>query len=233
MRGGGVFNPGTLSLTGWWRASFTASPWVVTSPGIENLSEATNPPAAGSTVNGLSPADFDGTNDLLHSTSNITSFLANTGGGIAVLFNADTLSAAATEAYDDRTLLTDTAGARVSLGISTSGLRFTAYNSAAWVKTTVANATYAGTGNWAWAFAGWDGTNIWCSINGGSNDTVAIGAGKSVTLTTLTMRTGLSYDGAHKYDGKILEIMTQQTAFTAGNISNIISYGNNRYGLSL
>src|SRR5678815_176148 len=96
-----VFNPATLFLTGWWRGSYSASPWVGTasasSSGSNNASEATTPPAAGATVNGFAPVDFDGVDDLLRADGTLDTYFATNAWTVSVLFNADTAAAPGTD----------------------------------------------------------------------------------------------------------------------------------------
>jgi hypothetical protein len=66
--GGAVFDPATLSLTGWWRAAYAGSPWAPTASagtsGTANrdlgVDSGAATPSVGTALNGLDTADFDG-----------------------------------------------------------------------------------------------------------------------------------------------------------------------------
>lgn len=78
--GADAFDPATLALTGWWRASYAASPWVGTASaggsGSRDLTEATNTPDAGTAVNGFAPASFVAANSDVLSGAAISNFVS-------------------------------------------------------------------------------------------------------------------------------------------------------------
>lgn len=77
--GAASFDPTTLSLTAYWRANYSASPWSGTAStgtsGSNTLSEATNPPGTGTAVNSYTPARFDGTNDQMTASGTVATYL--------------------------------------------------------------------------------------------------------------------------------------------------------------
>lgn len=225
------YDPAALALTGWWRASYGGSPWAGTasagSSATPTLSSGAAP-AVGAAVNGLTPTDFDGTNDNLAASVNTTSLFSAGAGALACLFNPDTAIAPAAEAYDDRPLATDVNG-RIVLSHTTSGIRASVYNGAAWVKTA---SVAVGTGAWHWAFAWWDGTSLYCQLDDGSSVSVVVG-GSGVTMGASVFQLGENYDTTKDYDGKILDLMTINATWSAQNIADLILYGNSRYALSL
>jgi hypothetical protein len=231
-RGGAapVFDPATLALTGWWR-DFAGSPWAGTASagtsGTPTLSSG-SAPGVGASMNGHAVADFDGAGDNLFSSAATATHFTNAAGGAAVLFNADTAAAAAAEAYDDRPLISDENG-RFALVHTASGIRATIYNGAAWVITpSIACAT----GAYHWAFAWWTGGTLYVQLDGGTPQSIAIG-GSGVNLGAGLLKLGENYDTTKDYDGKVADVMTMASAWTAGNITDIVDYGNDRYGLAL
>ncbi len=233
--GGSVaaFDPATLSLTGWWRASFSASPWVgVASAGGssgQNLTEATNPPGTGGgDLNSLTPPDFDGTNDLLGG-ANTGTFYASTAGFAAILFNADTAQAAGPEAYNSPPFVSDAGGPSTHLGFATNGIWGTVYNGTSWFKPT---AIACATGAWHWAFMWWVTGTLSIQLDRGTPNSVAITGAGTVSLGANALRVGRGPVGPKFFDGRIAEIMLSNTDLSA-QISNIVSYGNSRYALSL
>jgi hypothetical protein len=225
----GGFDPSTLTLTSWVR-NYAGSPWAGTaSAGTSATPTLSSGAAPGvGTLNSQGVADFDGSGDNLVSSVTTASLFTAPAGGVAVLFSADTTTAAQAEAYDDRPLVTDENG-RLALVHTSSGIRATIYNGAAWVITpSIACAT----GAYRWAFAWWTGGTLFVQLDGGTPQSVAIG-GTGVNLGAGAFKLGENYDTTKDYDGKVADAMTTAAAWTAGNITDLVSYGNSRYGLSL
>lgn len=227
-----AFNPATLSLTGWWRASFSASPWVGTasagSSGSRNISEATNPPAAGAALNGLTPADFDGTNDKLASAIAADQFVTATAGMCAVLFNADAAAAdaGAALAYLNPSFIGHNVTAEIYFTFSSSGVRLGSYNGVDQNSLAVA----CGTAAWHLAVATWNGTTLSLSVDGGAFSTLA----RTVSLSAAgAILTGCNYNSTAFFNGRIAELMTGAFTATAGDVANLKSYVNARYALAL
>jgi hypothetical protein len=225
-----AFDPASLSLTGWWRASYAGSPWAPTasagsSGGNGNLTEATNPPATGAAVNGFTPADGDGSNDRLVSAAATLSLLTLTAGTIIVLFNADTAGANTGFWYANPSLVSDDSGGGLGLHYTTSGITAT-LNGA-----TEANVTLpAATGGWHMVMMRWSGSSLEASLDGG-----AVSSDAFTTISGLggSMRLFANYNAAAFFDGKILEVMTMSSAISDASVANIKSYLNSRYGLAL
>ncbi len=226
---GSSYDPAGLPLTGWWRASYAGSPWTGTasagSSGSKNLTEATNPPAAGTAVNGLTPAAFDGTNDRLANATAMSSIFTAAAGTFVVIAKTNAAAAPAAGPYDDPTFFSDPAIGAVGLGWNTSGVR--AFLTDGSYKT----ATIAqGTGSWFMACMRWDSANLSLDINGGATTNVAAGA---ISNVTGTLRIGANYAAAAFLNGSILEVMTAASKLTDTDRNNIKSYFNARYALSL
>lgn len=231
--GGASFDPATLNLTGWWRASYSGSPWSGTasagSSGSRNLTEATNPPGLGASINSLTPADFNGTNQVLSNSLTFDNFISNTAGTIVVLFKATSAAtdAGATSPHQNPALVASTAGGYVTLGFSTSGVRFGTHNGTSLNSIAVA----CGTGAWHLGWAAIDSTNIYAAIDSGSFSSTAWTLSSS--FNTDTFRVGSNYNGSKWFTGQIAEIMTMASAVTGAQQTNIVSYINARYALSL
>lgn len=230
---GGAFNVASLALTGWWRASYAGSPWVGTASngtsGSHDLTEATNPPAVGTAVNGLAPADFDGTNDQLSNASPITDFVSASAGSIACLFYADAAFAdgGSTAYYNMPGLFMNSVNGYLALTFSTSGVRLGSYDTVSALFDSVAAA--CGTGAWHLGQGRWDSTTLEVRVDGGAWQTMA----KGVTLNTDGISVGTSFSAANFFDGKILELMSAQSRWSDSDFDNIKSYVNARYALSL
>jgi hypothetical protein len=229
-----AFDPSTLSLTGWWRASYSGAPWVGTSSaggsGSRDLTEATNPPSTGSALNGLTPADFDGTNDTLSNATAISTLLSASAYFYWILFYADTASSNGSLgiAYDNRQLITDTNGnwgCAISTPVADPTVQCWHWDgNSNGVQLTIAlNA-------WNLICCRYDGTNLRAKLNSGSVSTQARG---NIAATTGTLRVGTRWTGSVFYDGRIAEIGLAATAESDARFDDIRTYINARYALSL
>lgn len=233
ISGAAVYDPAGLSLTGWWRASYAGSPWTPTasagsSGSNGNLAEATNPPATGTAVNGLTPADFDGTNDQLSNATAMSTYLSDAAGSIVSLFYADAAGAdvGATAYYGYDALFSDDTNGFLALTFTTAGVTLGCYNGATFDGLAVA----CGTGAWHLAQARWNATDIEVRIDSGAWSTLA----RTVSMAGADgIRVGTNYGQASFLDGKILETMTAQARLSDGNFDDLVSYVNDTYGLAL
>ncbi len=232
--GKATFDPATLSLSGWWRGSFSASPWAgvasAGSSGGRDLSEGTNPPASGTAVNGFNPADFDGTNDRLTSALTLGDFFSASAWSVAVLFNADTAGTdnGATNIWKNPPFFIDT-NEWMIVGFSAGGFQAAHYNSGGnFGELSIA----CGTGGWHLGQAKFGGGVLKARIDSGSWSSSAGGIG-NLGSTAGTIRAGENPFSSARYDGKILDMMTANTELSDAAFDNILSYARARYGLSL
>lgn len=111
------FDPAILDLSGWWQASYTASPWVGTASagasGGRQMSDAVAP-TSGTTVNGFAPAVYNGTTQkLVYSSGGNLSALFNkpaaaiSDGSLWVVFKAGTLPVHSGTLYTNPPLFSD------------------------------------------------------------------------------------------------------------------------------
>lgn len=224
-----TYNPALLSLSGWWRASYSGLPWAATASAgasgttgslVTNLSD----PATGAAQNGLTPADFDGTaNNAINATASTTLFSASAG-TIVALFRADTAAAPTGSTYNDPALYVDAGVANTGLTYTTSGFTGFVVVSAAYKSVSVA----AATGAYHLVMMRWNGSVLGVRVDSGAESTVAAAA---VTLSAGTVAVGRGYAGTF-VDGRLLELMTSASDLSA-SYSNIKSYINSRYALSL
>lgn len=195
-------NPASQSLTGYWKPSFTASPWVgaasAGASGTRNLAEATNPPSASG-----GDAVFDGINDRLASTPNITSFVSVSAGTIGVLFFPTAASADAGAAfyYSNPSIITDNIDGYLNVEFSDAGFGLGSYNGANFN----AVRTAAAAGSWHFGLARWNASVIEVQIDGGDWETLS----RTVTLASRTMILG-ARSGAAPINGKVRELFTMQ-----------------------
>ncbi len=227
-----VFDPATLPLSGWWRASYTGSPWTPTaSTGASgtngNLSGA-DAPAVGAAVNGLTPADCDGVNDALANGTAITSMVNDSGsssgtGSMAAFFYADTaFSDTGSTSFYLAPSLVGSATSRLSLSFSTSGVLLGSYNGGGWNSISSACAT----GGWHFAQARWGGTPtvMEVRVDDGSWTTTT----RDIVLSGGSITVGQNYD-ANFFDGKFLEVMTSLNRLSDSDFDNLYSYTQDTY----
>lgn len=222
-----VFDPGTLSLSGWWRASYTGSPFVgrasAGGSGSQNLTEATNPPAVGAALNGLTPADFDGINDVLGGAT-LATFQGAAAWSLSLLLKIDTIIATAA---GEGQILSDTTG---TFGVGTntaSNVILVEQYDVSWKRHTAAISA----GAYTLVQAKYDGTNLHLRTN--SSAFTQLACGSNATLAG-NLRVGASRAAFAKFfDGQIPELMLSQSAFSTAKFDDIKAYTNSRYGLSL
>lgn len=227
-----VFDPATLTLTGWWRASYAGAPWSgeasVGSSGGRTI-VAGDAPTAGTTQNGLAPADFDGATQHLVSAADFDTFIAYAAGTIVVLFRADTAAAdagAGSRVANPGLVTQESGGAGFGLCYSSSGVTAALYEGS-YTERAVA----AGTGAYHMAFCRWDSTNLELGVDAGAMSSTACGPIDPASTGALNI--GTEYAVTAFFDGRILEIMTAQSALNDAARANIRSYFNSRYALAL
>lgn len=224
-----VYQPANLALTSWFRASYGGSPWTGTSSagisGLHNVSEGTNFPAVGALVNGLAPADFDGTNDILAYAVNNTTFFGTTG-TVWYLFYADAAPADPGTVYARGNVLTDPVNAETTFGFTSLGITATIYDGA-YKSHTIA----CGAGAWHLAQWKWNGTKLRGRVDGGAWTEVACGNYTSGTPSPLRM--GSSYVNTVRFDGRILDLATTNFALTDTDFDGVLAYARDRYNLAL
>ena len=231
-----TFDPATLSLTGWWQGSFTASPWVgvasAGSSGSHNLSEATNPPASGTAVDTYHPASFDGTNDKLAGAA-LSSFFSSSAYSMAALINVTSFTGAdpgASAPYSCTSLLASGADGASGTqcggpaGTGASGVFRYGHHDGAWKSDSVAIAT----STWVMVKVAFDGSHI----KVGKNNT-AFGAGTAAgnVSAALTPNLEIGRDGLNTIfiNTNVLDAITASTALSGTDFDNYYSYLKARY----
>jgi len=232
-----VFDPATLNLSLWERGSFSASPWTsIASAGASNgrtMSEGTNPPSVGTTLNGYAPADFDGTNDKLTLNTIFLDSILGTSQQYwyATLIYADTVAADAGN-INNPGIISDV-GVNWGLTISSTGVDAFHYNGApesTWIEVNVPCAA----AGWHLVQVWHDGTQLNCSVDGAAGTPATVGWAWYDTYASGMMVVSGKNDYANNFfDGKIMEIMASTTDIGATSRANVRSYVNSRYGLSL
>lgn len=211
-----------LAFSGWWRAPYSGSPMTPTaSAGASgsngNLTEATNPPATGTAVNGYTPADLDGVNDKLTSVSTATNFLAAAAGTMLAFVNLDTVAANSASANLNAAILCNTNGSGYAiLGVSASGLRGAVFDTQYRQPLAVACTT----GAWHLVMLRWDSSNVEHSVDAGTASGTSCSALNS-NVTLGNIRVGSNAAAGVFVDGKILELATAKVAIADSDLTKI------------
>lgn len=232
-RAGGLDYPATLPLTGWWRA-FAGSPWPGTASAggsaSRELSQATNSPDIGTTINGFTTADFEQANtDFLDSpagTTLDTFFNANAGSAWA-LIRAESTRADQANAFNETTILGDACNF-FGLVIASSGVRATLHDGA-WKETPY---QALATGVWGLAQVRWNGTSLESRVNGGIWQAVAAG---NISNTGSMFQPGRNVNAgaAAFYDGLVAELGIIDQRLSDIEFDNILAYARQRYAQPL
>jgi hypothetical protein len=238
--GGGappVFDPATLPLSVWLRASFAASPWEgvasAGTSGSHDFAEASTPPSVGTALNGFDPADFNGANDVLVSADTMADFVDDDCSGV-VLFNAAAASAdaGAGSRLNNPQFFGD-GNALIGFGFSSAGVHL-----AAWPTVgggAVERVVACGTGAWHMArFRLTDQTTLEVGVDSGAMQTTSFAGLTLHGSRTLACRIGPRGTGAGPFfNGDIAELMITKSLLSDGDFDDIRSYFNARYALSL
>lgn len=223
-----AFDPATLALTGWWRASYVGAPWAAnasagTSLANGDLTTAGADPTVGAAIGGRTPASFNGTSQYLRNGSApMTSFFSTGAATIIALFNPAS-AAAPGLIYTNPPIICNNSG-DFGMSFTTSGLHAFGYDGA--YKEAVKACS---PGSYHIGMFRKTGSVLGVTVDSTSEVTVAFGA---MTALSGALSIGRSY-GATYYNGSILEIMTSNVALTNANYTDIKTYLNARYALSL
>lgn len=219
------FNPATdLTLTGYWRADYSASPWTDSSGNSRNLTSG-SAPTTGSTVNGWTPSRWDGIATILAGT-NITTFFGASGSFWALFYASS--APAPVSAYADGSIFGDPGNGECNFGFTSSGFGACVLdNSVTYQRIDVA----CGTGAWHLGQAKWNGSNLYARID--SNSWSSMACGPFTTIAATTAQAGSSYLNNIRFTGDILEMGCASSALTDDNFESIRQYVNQRYALAL
>lgn len=236
---GSTYNPAVLSLTGWWR-DMGASPWTgvasAGTSGSNGATEATNPPSAGSALNGHVTADFDGTNDHINFAGTEDTYLNNTDGSGWVLFNADAASAdaGAGNRANNPQFFADNNGV-MGVGFSSAGIHLFVVDGS---NGTTEKVIACSTGGWhllQFKFH-YPTLDMRLRLDNGSwqQTTAGFGTGLATTLSGNTCAGGGKLGTSSPFfNGRIAEMGISDTFISDTDFDNIRTYINARYSLAI
>lgn len=226
-----VLDPTTLTLTGWYRGSYSGSPWSGTASAGASGSrsiEAGSAPSTGSAVNGFTPANFVAASShyLLDGTNLADAYISTTAYRVVMLVKLTSSAAPAGAIYDDRGLVTE-GGGNWGIVYNTSGVHCYHYDGAYQVAS---SASAVATGGWHIIDVQYNGTNLTVSVDGTAGTPVAAGTLGSVAAA---FRVGTNYGPAVYADAQIMEVILASSDLSATTAAAFKGYVNSRYALSL
>lgn len=231
ISGASAWTPALMALSLWTTGSYGGEPWVGqaslgASAANGDLTQAAGSwePAVGAAVNGVTPADLDGTDDYLENATDAATLFSTTEGTILGMIYGDAADVSTGNIYDDAPVFRDS-NADHGVTFTTAGLRGFAYDGG-YKSVTVA----AATGAWhAFMMRRRDG-KIGMTVDSGAESTADCG---TATVLTGTVLVGLGYGSAHYFNGKIAELAASATAISKTGFRNFKAYCNSRYSLAL
>lgn len=210
----------TMPLTLYLEDDYAGSPWTSTASagtsGGRTVTEATNPPTAGTDLNatGKNAALFNGTTSKLALAGGLvlSDLVTAATGGVLIVYKADAGQAAqAGNATIDVDLISDSGG-YLAIGVSASKVSAYVYDVAD--KQIDLAATHDGA-TWNKVFMRWDAGLLEASINGGALSTLAAG---SLGAVSGTVNIGKAY-GAHFFPGEIKVVATWASKPSNGDLT--------------
>lgn len=224
-----TFDPGTLTLSGWWR-SYAGAPWNGTASagtsGSNNFTAGGADPTAG-TLNSLGTATYNGTSQYLASSLDLATLWGASAGTIVALFNVSSAFVDTGAWYNNPQFISSNGTQEIGLGFSDSGVVAGNYDGTNFNRLAAA----CGTAGWHLASLTWDGVNLRLRVDSGAFTTQATNA---ISFTADTAQSGRSsYPTTTFLTGQIADMMTATSVLSDANLDNIKSYVNSRYSLSL
>ncbi|MBS2016462.1 MAG: hypothetical protein JST00_26490 [Deltaproteobacteria bacterium] len=230
----GGFDPSSLALTGWWRASYGGAPWSGTASagasGARSLTTAGSDPATGAALNGLAGADFDGTANLLTTGLAGSALFAPSALSFWALVDADTVPAdpGAGLRWQGSGLIGDSGATYLQVALTAAGATLGVTSSGAYDEVTTA----CSTGAPHLVQARFDGTSLSVRVDAGAWQSVPATNGPGATIDDLSnvIRVGLQIG---YFDGRMWELGLADSVMSDSAFEQVRSYVNARYALSL
>lgn len=222
----GALNPATLALSGFYRGSYSASPWAgVASAGASGgrSISAGSAPSTGTAINGFTPAQFNGSQWLRDLTNLASAYLSTTAYRVSMLIKPTSLSAPAGAIYNNPGLLTETGG-NWGIVIDTSGVHV--YHGSGAQVAHSSGAVSAGA--WHRVDVVFDGTQVRVTVDGVAGTPVA-SATTGAIGSALTL--GSNFGASVGFVGQIAEVDIASTALSGVTSADWSAYFLARYGV--
>lgn len=227
-------SPASMSVSGWWRAPYTAgASWSGTASGGSSGSRNLANGAGVTTValNSLDAARFNGSSDYLLDTVNtLDAYLGASYTAIVLCRQIAALSAPSASPFNDQQIINDSSS-NFGLAVNSSGARAYNYDGVSYKDTSTTGYVAFSTNTWTMLTATNNGSALKLNKNAGTDVSIASASGFS--FGSISLRVGRNFAGAVYNQMDIAEILLFNSALTGAQQSNIKSYFNTRYGLSL
>lgn len=224
-----------LSFSGFWRANYSASPWVglatAGASGGRNLTEGTNPPTTGTAQNGYTPAAFDGVNDRLSYVGAEDIIGDNTGWTYHGVWKFGSLDAPSGAAINDPCIFAlGPFSAAVALSVNSNGIALVQYDLGGTPYETTR--VSVSTGQYYRIQARWNASTgiIWLRVDAGTPVTVS-GVADIADASAENLIVGANYDLTAFLDAECLETDWLAYAETDVELDALDAYSVARYAL--
>lgn len=232
--GGPVFDPATLSPTIWVRAAYSGSPWADISGNGRDLTEGTNPPGNGVSLNGRTVAVADGVNDVLANATALSTLAPKTGFFFWLLFYANSIATTTGvgAAYGNDQLWADSGGyvgAALATATGVDSVQFWLFDGVG-----KGNQHPITLGTWNLLCGRFDSTQtgeeIRSKLNSGAIEKAASGDYDNDAGTLKLFR---NYDGSQFADARIADFGMVAGSCSDADFDNVRLYANDYHGTSL
>lgn len=228
-----TFNPASLAATVYLK-DYAGAPWVGTASAGTSAAQdfvAGGGAAVGANFGSHPSADFNGSTAYLQGTGDtLGTYFTGSAYGLDIIFEADTAAAptgAGTE-YTDVALFGDATNGEFYVTYTTAGVRVGLYDGAAYQNTTpIAHAT-ATKGN---AQIYYDGTSVYCRVNGSAFQSVVVGNLRAAALSGNVGVIGATYLAGGKFDGRIARVMAFAYAPTLAQFNSLYADAQSSYSV--
>lgn len=227
-----VFDPSSLALSGWYRASYGGAPWSglasAGASGAKTLQTNGADPSVGTALNGFTPATFNGTTqNLKDAVAHINDYISVSAYRVVILANINSPPAPAPQPYLDPGILGDGGGGYWGITVNSSSFSMFHYDSSYEVITRPIAS------GWHMIDASFDGSNLHLSIDAGTPATPVAVANLNAGTSGEDVRVGSNYLPNVFFSGSIAEIITADTVLLNATSVDFKNYFNTRYALSL
>lgn len=231
-----IFDPATQSWDALFLAPYASSPWAGTASlgtsGSRSLSEATNPPTAGTPVNGKAPSTYNGTTQKLTDAANISTYITPTEGTATACIYVAGLTGGSATGYDNPGILVDLGGGNFGLHVGgASNDKFVAYMYDAIVGAKKAEITIPLT-TYIYIQFRWKASTGTCEarLNGGGWTTLSAGAMTNINGTLASLAAvGRDWSQTKWFNGSLLALACSKTLKSDTELDNFRAYLNGTY----
>lgn len=227
--------PATLSLTGWWRASYAGSPWTgyasLGASGSRSLTNGATPPGTGTAVNGKTPADFNGTTQYLSAGGTWSDYYTASVYSGWMLVKIDAVDTNNADLTLNDCLVSCSTSAWHGVCLKSGGtVHAFSYDTGSGLNSGPSTTFTIG----SWQLVQWkrEGGSLKIRVNGGAWQT-SVRTNLSASYASEGVRVGFNAQNNSYIDGLVLDVGFANTALSDADFDSILSYARTRYALAL